>query len=132
MALVLHNRTLDVFVNGKLRRSCQYAQPPVNNEGDLHITDKGGFSGHIADLQYFNINISPEKVYSLYNAGVSEPGYWERLGVDWEKLFLTASAEAVHNYYSVMYAMLSEQEDVYTVRAFYFVLKNKVEQNKIM
>lgn len=79
VVLVLHNRTLDVFVNGKLRRSCQYEHPPVNNEGDLHITDKGGFSGHIADLQYFNINISPEKVFSIYSDGVSEPSYWERL-----------------------------------------------------
>ena len=74
VALVLNNRILDVFINGKLRKSCEYKTPPINNEGELHITDDGGFSGFLGNLQYFNTTISPEKIFSIYAKGINDSG----------------------------------------------------------
>lgn len=79
IALVLHNKTLDVFVNGKLRRSCQYENPPVIQNGDLHITDRGGFRGYLGNLRYYNRIISPEQIFSIYNKGIKDPSYLDQL-----------------------------------------------------
>lgn len=69
IVIQLHNKTLDVYINGKLRRSCVYENVPLLNDESLHITDNGGFNGEISDLQYFNKAITPSKIYSIYNSG---------------------------------------------------------------
>ena len=69
IVLVLNNKTLDVYLNGKLARSCTYDGPPLFNTNPLHITDNGGFGGDIGELIYFNRSIGPSEVYKLYSLG---------------------------------------------------------------
>lgn len=87
IALVLHNKTLDVFLNGKLKRSCTYEKPPVDNDGDLHITDNGGFRGYLGDLRYFNRVLSPEAIFGIYNKGVKDSGNLSKLAQKFKKAF---------------------------------------------
>lgn len=69
LVLVLNNKTLDVYLNGKLARSCTYEEPPIFNQNPVHVTDNGGFGGELGELRYFNRAIDPEEVYSIYAAG---------------------------------------------------------------
>ena len=67
--IVLNNKTLDVYLNGKLTRSCTYNEPPIFNQNPIHVTDNGGFGGQLGELRYFNRAIEPDEVYSIYSSG---------------------------------------------------------------
>jgi len=72
IAIVLWNRSLDVYLNGKLARSCTLRSIPQINNGPLWITQNGGFKGDMASLRYFNRAINPEEVYKLYKSSPDE------------------------------------------------------------
>ena len=69
IAMVLHNRTMDVYLNGKLSRSCTLDSLPKFNNGDVHINKDEGFHGEICDLMYISRAISPSEVMSYYLSG---------------------------------------------------------------
>jgi len=79
LGIVLHNRTLDIFVNGRLTRSCTYEYPPKFNTGELHVTDKGGFSGKLSELKYYNRALSSDEIYSIYRAGYQTFSIYDKL-----------------------------------------------------
>lgn len=87
IAMVLHNKTLDIFMNGKLHRSCTFDVPPHETNGDLHITDNGGFRGYLGDLRYFNRVLSPEAIFSIYNKGVNDTGMLSKMTKKLRKTF---------------------------------------------
>lgn len=72
IVVVLANRTVDVYLNGKLSRSCTLGNIPITNKGDIYVNLDGGFSGSISDLLYVNSAISASEIYSLFNAGNSK------------------------------------------------------------
>ena len=69
VAVVMINKTIDIYLNGKLTRSCTLENVPKMNKGYVHICQNGGFSGKLCDLFYFNQAYSPGKIYSIYNSG---------------------------------------------------------------
>lgn len=69
VAIVLINRTVDVYLNGKLARSCTLNNVPIMNEGDLYVNQEGGFNGELSDLLYSNRALSTKDIYSIYRAG---------------------------------------------------------------
>ena len=69
IAVVLWNRNLDVYLNGKLARSCALKSIPQLNNGSLFLFKDGGFSGDFANLRYFNRAINTDEVYSIYKKG---------------------------------------------------------------
>jgi hypothetical protein len=69
IVIVLNNKILDVYLNGKLARSCEYDGPPLFNTQPLHITDKGGFGGLLGELVYYNSPLDASKIYKLYSLG---------------------------------------------------------------
>ena len=73
LVYVLNNRTVDIYINGKLERSCVLRGVPKMNNGDLTIgQDDGagpGFYGQIAKLQYFSSALKPDDVLSIYSQG---------------------------------------------------------------
>uniref|UniRef100_A0A6C0EJB2 Kringle domain-containing protein n=1 Tax=viral metagenome TaxID=1070528 RepID=A0A6C0EJB2_9ZZZZ len=77
--LVMHNKTMDVYVNGKLKRSCAYKEVPKFNDDDLHITDNGGFKGDLSEFKYFNKALSPSDVYGIYNAGYKAISLYDKI-----------------------------------------------------
>lgn len=69
LVLVMHNKTLDVYLNGKLARSCTYKNVPMYNDGNLHWLDEGGFKGRMGEFRYFNRALDADEVYNWYLCG---------------------------------------------------------------
>jgi len=72
VVIVLWNRSLDVYLNGKLARSCTLRSVPALNNGPLYVNQNGGYKGDMASLKYFNRAINAEEVYKIYRRGPSE------------------------------------------------------------
>ena len=69
VVVVLWNRSLDVYLNGKLARSCTLPSVPILNNGNLYINQDGGYKGDMSNLRYFNRAINAEQVYDIYKNG---------------------------------------------------------------
>lgn len=70
LTYVLNNRSVDIYVNGKLERTCVLEGIPVNNANDkLNVNFNNGFYGKMGKMQYFTKSLSPEEIVSLYMAG---------------------------------------------------------------
>lgn len=71
IAYVLHNRSVDIYINGKLERTCILKGIPLalNNKQKLRFAVSGGFYGKLGRTQYFARPISTEEVANLYFKG---------------------------------------------------------------
>lgn len=70
LGLVLQNKTLDVYLNGNLARSCTFENvPKLLPWGDLIVTKDGGFEGVISDLFYSNEAFSATHMNFMYRKG---------------------------------------------------------------
>ena len=71
VSVVLSGRTIDVYLNGKLKRSCVAPSHfKVDPTGVAPvICDHGGFDGHIDGVGVANYAFNPEQVYKLYLSG---------------------------------------------------------------
>ena len=66
----VYNRTLDVYVDGKLSRSCLLPSlPRVDDTKNIVVTPDGGFSGKTAGLQYVDKESEPQDVWGIYSNG---------------------------------------------------------------
>ncbi len=66
---ILNNRTVDIYIDGKLERSCILKGVPKLNNNPLYVCDNGGFFGKISNLVYYKYAIKPNEVYDLYSKG---------------------------------------------------------------
>ena len=69
IAVVLWNRTTDIYLNGKLVRSCILENVPKITNSPLHVCQDGGFDGKFGQLRYFNRALNADEVYNLYTKG---------------------------------------------------------------
>ena len=71
VSIVLNNKTCDVYMDGKLARSCIlpsfYRVDKVNMK--LTICDHKGFGGFISNTSAYNYALNPEQVWRLYMSG---------------------------------------------------------------
>jgi hypothetical protein len=78
VTVVLDGKTIDVYVNGKLKRSC--ATPSYFRVDPTGVTpvlcDGGGFDGHIAGVGVSKYGLNPEEIYKLYLSG-PEGSTWD-------------------------------------------------------
>jgi hypothetical protein len=82
--ILLNNRVLDIFVNGKLNNSKYLPNIPKNDRKlGMKITPYGGFNGNISKFYYYTFPIKKydilgfHNVYSIFKQGSS--GYLDRL-----------------------------------------------------
>lgn len=66
---VLNNRSVDLFIDGRLSKNCVLRGVPRLNKSPLFVGANGGFSGRISKLRYFNRAISPSEVSEIYSEG---------------------------------------------------------------
>ena len=69
---VLNNRTVDIYINGKLERSCALRGIPTISSDPVYITSGNplaGFYGKIGKTQYFIRALLPNEVTRLYEQG---------------------------------------------------------------
>jgi hypothetical protein len=66
----LYNRTLDIYLNGKLVRTCVLpGVPKVNNDAPVFVTPGGGFSGWTSTFKYWANASNPQEAYNIYKDG---------------------------------------------------------------
>jgi len=69
---VLNNRTVDLYVNGKLERSCALRGIPTITNDPVYITTgspQAGFYGKIGKTQYYTKALLPNDVANAYQQG---------------------------------------------------------------
>ena len=62
-------RTMDVYINGRLTRRRILASPPRQNYGDVYLSLNGGFSGYSSCLRYFDSAIGTKQIQSIVADG---------------------------------------------------------------
>ena len=66
----LYGLTLDVYLDGKLVRTCVMpGVPQINNSADINVTNKGGFSGWTTTFKYWSDASNPQEAYNIYKSG---------------------------------------------------------------
>jgi hypothetical protein len=82
ITVVLTGRTIDVYLDGKLSRSC--ASPTffkVDPTGvKAVISDRGGFDGYVGNTKVSNHAMNPDEIYRAYLSGPSGSGSMDPLG----------------------------------------------------
>ena len=81
ITVVLWNQTMDVYINGKLTRSCILPGMPLHGPDALAKVYIGGgpndnFNGHIYRVRYFNHAITAKDVMELYKKGPVPVTWW--------------------------------------------------------
>lgn len=70
LIVTLNNRALDVYINGKLVKTCLLDAPAAVESGSgIRITPNGGFSGYTSKFQYYAMPLSPQQAYNIYKSG---------------------------------------------------------------
>lgn len=70
LIMSLNNRALDLYLDGKLVKTCMLpGVPKMNNLSALQISPDGGFSGFISAFKYFPYAINPSQAYDIYKQG---------------------------------------------------------------
>jgi len=70
--VILIGRSVDVYVNGNLKKRTMLKGVPKINYGDFYTTNWGGYNGYLSRLRYFNYAIQPFQVDQLFNDGPSK------------------------------------------------------------
>lgn len=69
---VLNNRTVDVYINGKLERSCALRGIPTITNDPVYISTgspQAGFYGKLGKTQYFTRALLPNDIANIYQQG---------------------------------------------------------------
>ena len=68
--VTLNNRSLDIYLDGKLVRTCVLPGVPKMTSGSpLIITPGGGFDGYVSNLIYYSRAVNPREAYAIYREG---------------------------------------------------------------
>jgi hypothetical protein len=73
LLISVYGRALDVYIDGKLVKTCMLpGVPKVGSTLPVIITPMGGFSGWTAQYQYWNDSTNPQDAWNVYTAGYGE------------------------------------------------------------
>lgn len=71
VSVVLNGRTCDVYIDGKLMRSCIlrnfFKVDPTGQK--LKLVDYAGFDGYVSNVATYNYALTPDKIYHMYMKG---------------------------------------------------------------
>ena len=66
----LNGRTSDIYLDGKLVRTCVLpGVPKIDPNADINITPDGGFSGWTTNIEYWGNALNPQEAYNIYKKG---------------------------------------------------------------
>jgi hypothetical protein len=68
-ALVVRERTMDVFINGFLKKRTVLSSLPKQNFGNVYISQNGGFSGFISRFRYFDFALPYAQLDAMIRKG---------------------------------------------------------------
>jgi hypothetical protein len=68
----VYGRTMDLYIDGKLVRTCLLpGVASVNNNANIYVTPGGGFNGWTSKLQYYPNPLNPQDAWNIYVQGYS-------------------------------------------------------------
>jgi len=68
-----YGRTLDVYLDGKLVKTCVMPGiAKINSDANLYVTPLGGFYGWTSKFQYFPTPTDPQTAWNIYKAGYGD------------------------------------------------------------
>lgn len=71
----VYGRTLDVYIDGKLVRTCVLpGVAKVDPSHNIIVTPSGGFHGYTGNFQYWQYALNPQQAYNIYKGGFG--GSW--------------------------------------------------------
>jgi len=75
LVISVYGRTMDLYIDGKLVRTCLLSGvASINNDANIHVTPGGGFDGWTSKLQFFPTPMNPQQVWNIYTQGYQ--GTW--------------------------------------------------------
>ena len=70
LIISVYGRTMDLYIDGKLVRTCLLpGVASVNNAANIYVTPKGGFDGWTSKFQYYPNSLNPQDVWNIYIQG---------------------------------------------------------------
>jgi hypothetical protein len=70
LLMSVYGRTLDLYLDGKLVRTCVLpGVAKIDSGASVYVTPNGGFSGWTANFQYWPDSCDPQKAWNIYKAG---------------------------------------------------------------
>jgi len=71
VGVTVFGRNLDVYIDGKLVKSCFLSGVPKPSVGDINLTSNGGFSGRVCGFNHYPKMLTPSDTSAFYAAGTS-------------------------------------------------------------
>ena len=71
VATTVFGRNLDIYIDGKLVKSCFLPGVPKPAMGDVQLTPGGGFSGYVCEFTHYDRMLTPDDAIAFYNAGTN-------------------------------------------------------------
>ena len=70
LIISVYGRTMDLYIDGKLVRTCLLpGVASVNNDANIYVTPKGGFDGWTSKLEYYPNSLNPQDAWNIYSKG---------------------------------------------------------------
>lgn len=91
LSVTCFQRNLDIYINGRLVKSCVLPGVPKPAVGDIIIGDNGGFSGSVCNLHWHNTMLSPTEAKAFHAKGTqcAPPAEAGITKVDEDSIFVT-------------------------------------------
>ena len=78
LIISVYGRTMDLYIDGKLVRTCLLpGVASINNDANIYVTPAGGFDGWTSRFQYYPNSLNPQEAWNIYTRGYS----------DWSNMF---------------------------------------------
>lgn len=69
VGVTVFGRNLDIYIDGKLVKSCLMPGVPKPAVGDIQVTPDGGFSGQICNFNHYSRMLTPGDAMNFWSAG---------------------------------------------------------------
>ena len=70
LIIALNGRTLDIYIDGKLTKTCVLEGiAKVDKDANILVTPNGGFCGWTSNFQYWDTPTNPQQAYNIYKSG---------------------------------------------------------------
>ena len=91
VSATVFQRNLDVYINGRLVKSCVLPGVPKIAVGDMIVGDNGGFAGSVCNVNYYGTMLTPDDTMKFFMAGTNcaPPGDQAGKPVDKDSIFIT-------------------------------------------
>lgn len=91
VSVTVFQRNLDIYINGRLVKSCVLPGIPKPALGDVILNDNGGFAGSICNVNGYNTMLNPDDAKSFHAKGTTcaPPAEAGKVAVDKDSILIT-------------------------------------------